>query len=132
VALVRLAIMSDGWRLQDHRHLLTGADAAGLVRARADEGQLETWFEHDDGRLLAVVTNGTRALVMALDEAGDAGEHAVDPMATDQQGGYVLSNGQRDTYDNHDTVPFDQALVIVEHLINHGRPPTGVDWHVDR
>jgi hypothetical protein len=63
--------MKGGWRLQDHRHLLTGTDAAGLVRARADERQFETWFEHDDGRLLAVVTNGTRALVMALDKPGD-------------------------------------------------------------
>ena len=28
------------------------------------EGLLETWFEHDQGRLLAVVTNDTRAMVM--------------------------------------------------------------------
>ncbi|WP_170208439.1 hypothetical protein [Micromonospora pisi] len=118
--------------MQDHHRLLTGTDAAELVRARAGEGQFETWFEHDHGRLLAVVTNGTRALIMVLDEPGDAGKHAIDPMATDQQGGYVLSNGQHDTYDNRDTVPLEQALVIVEHLVNHGRPPTGVDWHVDR
>lgn len=124
--------MTDGWRLQDHHHLLTGSDAAELVRARAGEGQFEIWFEHDHGRLLAVVTNGTRALVMVLDEPGDAGEHAINPMATDQQSGYVLSNGQHDTYDNRDTVPLEQALVIVEHLVNHGQPPTGVDWHVDR
>jgi len=124
--------MTDGWRLQDHRHLLAGPDAAGLVRTRADAGQLETWFEHDDGRLLAVVTNGSRALVMVLDGPGDAGEHAIDPMATGHEGGYVLGNGQHDTYDNRDTVPLEQALVIVEHLINHGRPPGGVDWRIDR
>ena len=89
-------------------------------------------FEHDHGRLLAVVTNGTRALVMVLDEPGDAGEHTTDPMATGQQGGYVLGNGQHDTYENRDTVPLRQALVLVEHLVNHGRPPAGVNWHVDR
>jgi hypothetical protein len=51
-----------------------------------------------------VVTNGTRALVMVLDERSDAGEHAID---------------------------LEQAFVIVEHLINHGRLPIGVDWHVE-
>jgi hypothetical protein len=69
---------------------------------------------------------------MVLDEPGDADEDATDPIATEQQGGYVLSNGQHDTYDNRDAVPLEQALVIVEHLIHQGRPPAGVDWHIDR
>jgi hypothetical protein len=93
---------------------------------------LETWFEHDRGQLLAVVSNGIRALVMLLEEPGDAGEHAVDPTGTGQQGGYVLSNGQHDAYSDRDTVPLAQALVIVEHIVDHGRPPVGVNWHVDR
>nr|WP_269455590.1 Imm1 family immunity protein [Micromonospora narathiwatensis] len=105
-----MADMMEGWRLQGHHDPLAG----------------------DQGQLLAVVTNGTRALVMVLDEPGDAGEHAIDPTATGKQGGYVLSNGQHETYDAQDTVPLEQALVIVEHLIDHGRPPTGVGWHVDR
>src|SRR5437762_7720251 len=109
--------------------------ASGLPNssgARVAEGLLETWFEHDQGRLLAVVTNDTRAMVMLLNEPGDAGEHATDPSATGQQGGYVLGNGQHDTYDNRDTVPLGQALMIVEHLLDHGRPPAGVGWHIDR
>src|SRR5437016_9526781 len=112
--------------------MLGGSQAAGLIRARMAVGLFETWFEHDDGRLLAIVTNGTRAMVMLLDEPGDAGEHAIDPSTTGEQGGYVLSNGQHDTYDNTDAVPLEQALTIVEHLRDHGRPPAGTGWHVDR
>jgi hypothetical protein len=94
---------------------------------------LETWFEHDRGRLLAVVSNGIRALVILLEEPGDAGEHAVDPSETGQEaGGYVLSDGQHDAYSNRDTVPLTQALAIVEHIVDHGRPPAGVNWHIDR
>jgi hypothetical protein len=69
---------------------------------------------------------------MVLDEPGDAGEHAIDPTETGQQSGYVLSNGQHDTYDNRDTVPLAQALMIVEHIISSGRPPDGAGWHIDR
>jgi len=71
--------------------VIDGKQAADLVLVRVAEGLFETWFEHDDGRLLAIVTNGARAMVMVLDEPGDAGEHAIDPTATGQQSGYVLS-----------------------------------------
>jgi hypothetical protein len=69
---------------------------------------------------------------MVLDEPGDAGEHATDPSATGEQGGYVLANGQHDTYRNRDTVPLQQALMIVEHVIEHGHAPGGIGWQVDR
>jgi hypothetical protein len=101
--------------------------------ARCRRGHaFETWFAHHQGRLLAVVTNGTRALVMVLDKPGDAGEHTVDPATTGEQGGYVLANGRHDTYDDRDSVPLGQALRIVEHVSQHGHPPAGVGWKVDR
>jgi hypothetical protein len=78
------------------------------------------------------VTNGTRAMVMMLDEPGDADEHATNPIATGEQGGYVLGNGQHDTYDNTDTVPLEQALAIVEHILDRDRPPVAAGWHIDR
>lgn len=92
----------------------------------------ETWLEHDQGRLLAVVSNGTRALVMLLDQLVDAGGHAVDPTGTGQQNGYVLSNGQHDTYDDRDTVWLNEALSIVTHVVDHGEPSAGVAWQCDR
>jgi hypothetical protein len=124
--------MADCWRLRDHHAPLTGALAAELVRERIDQGLFETWLRHDQGRLLAVVSNETRAMVMMLDEPGDAGEHAIDPTGTGRQSAYVLGNGQHDTYDDRDTVPLVQALVIVEHIVDHGRPPADVGWCVDR
>jgi hypothetical protein len=124
--------MTDGWRLQDHPDAVSGEQAAELIRVRKAHGLFETWFEHDSGRLLAVVTNGSRAVVTVLDEPGDAGEHAIDPCATGRQGGYVLGNGQHDAYDNADTVALEQALTIVEHILDCGRPPAGASWRVDR
>ncbi len=123
--------MTDGWRLQDHPDAVSGEQAAELIRVRNADRLFETWFEHDSGRLLAVVTNGSRAMVMMLDEPGDAGEHVIDPGATGHQGGYVLGNGQHDTYNNADTVPLEQALTIVEHILSYGRPPAGASWRVD-
>ena len=124
--------MADHWRLQNHQAPLTGEQAAELVRKRINQGLLETWLEHDQGRLLAVVSNGTRALVMLLEEPGDAGGHAVDPTGAGQQNGYMLSNGQDDTYDDLDTVWLDEALSIVRHVVDHGHPPADVTWQRDR
>jgi hypothetical protein len=127
-----VASVTDGWHLESSHAPVTGEHAVELINARADEGQFETWFEHDNGRLLAVVTNGARAMVMVLDEPGDAGEHAIDPTATGEQSEYVLANRQHDTYDNRDTVPLQQALMIVKHVIEHGRAPAGIGWQIDR
>jgi hypothetical protein len=66
--------MGATWRMQKDGREVTGAEA---VKAIGDAG--ETWFECEDGRLLSVTTNGKRALVMLLREAGDEGEHAIDP-----------------------------------------------------
>jgi hypothetical protein len=69
---------------------------------------------------------------MLLSEPGDAGEHAIDPTGTGHQGGYVLSNGQHDAYNDRDTVPLAHALGIMEHIVDHGHPPVNAGWHVDR
>jgi hypothetical protein len=45
---------------------VTGPRASELLRGRVDDGHFETWFEHDQGRLLAVVINGTRAVVLGF------------------------------------------------------------------
>ncbi|SIM88128.1 hypothetical protein [Micromonospora cremea] len=124
--------MDGHWREPDRHAPLTGVQAADVVRSRIGQGRLETWFEHDRGRLLAVVSDGTRASVMLLDEPSDPGEHAIDPTGTGQQDGFVLSNGQHDAYSDRDTVPLGQALAIVEHIVDHGHPPASVGWQVDR
>ncbi|MEU4553110.1 Imm1 family immunity protein [Micromonospora violae] len=82
--------------------------------------------------MLGVITNGNRAMIMAMDEPGDPGQHAVDPGAEGEEGGYRLGNGQVDRYDNSETVPLHVALDVVRELIDHGRRPATVAWHDDR
>jgi len=124
--------MTVGWHLSGETSRLTGEQAVELIRERARDGLLETWLEHGSGMVLAVVSNEVRAMVMLLDEPGDPGVHAVDPDATGHQDGYLLGNGQNDTYDNRDTVGLDQALRAVEHIVEHGSPPADIVWHSDR
>ncbi|MEV4118603.1 hypothetical protein [Micromonospora sp. NPDC049645] len=120
------------WHLAQERGQLTGDGAVTLLRERVAAGELEAWLRHHDGRVLGVVTNGNRAMVMAMEEPGDPGQHAVDPDAEGEEGGYRLSNGQVDRYDNRETVPFGVALEVVRKLVDHDRWPTTVVWHDDR
>lgn len=117
--------MGATWRARNDGRVVSGAEAARTLAG-------ETWFECDDGRLLSVTTNGERAMVMLLREAGDEGEHAITPDADGAQDGYVLGNGQNDTYPNRDTIPLDRAHDVVERLIDHDDRPSGVSWQEDR
>jgi hypothetical protein len=120
------------WRVQDTGRTLDG-DAVGLVvRSRIARGELETWFESDSGRLLALVTDGQRALVIVLRHVGDAGEHLIDRSEDHAtSSGYVLSNGQVDTYPNRDTIPLAMALDVVRAVIQDRKHPDA-EWQVDR
>jgi hypothetical protein len=118
--------------MQDSRDPLDGESAVTLIRARRERGKLHTWFESDAGRLLAVVTNGERAMVMLLREPRDAGEHAIDRSAGESMsGGYVIDNGQVDTYADRDTVPLAMAMELVTAVIE-GRERSPRDWQTDR
>ncbi|HEX7307430.1 hypothetical protein [Lentzea sp.] len=115
----------------DGDHLAAG-EVVAVLRARIAGGHLETWLTSETGRQLAFVTNTERAMVMLLEEPGDPGEHATDPGAEDWSDGFVLSNGQSDEYPDADTVPLDEALGIVEHLVGHGSWPETAHHVSDR
>ncbi|MEU8340492.1 hypothetical protein AB0C74_02245 [Spirillospora sp. NPDC048832] len=123
--------MTDSWRFDDDAPLAPDA-ALDELRARIGRGTLESWLTSSSGRLLAVVTNTRRAMVMLLDGEDDPGEHAVDPGAGGWSDGFVLSNGQSDQYPDEDTVPLPEALRIVRHILTHGTPPEGAPWKSDR
>ena len=106
------------------------AASASILR-RAREGDLMTWFESDRGRQIAFVTNGTRAMVMLIG-ADAAGEHAVDPLVSGLESGFVLDNGKAGAYPKRDTVTLDRALLLLEHVIRHGYPPVGAPWVSDQ
>ncbi|CAN7460167.1 hypothetical protein [Knoellia sp. LjRoot47] len=124
--------MPETWSLLDDAHTLDGAEAAALVSAHVDDGRLTTYFHSDRGRLLSVVSNGVRAMVVLMDGEGDAGEHAVSPGAAGSSDGYVLETGQEDTYEDSDTIPLADAVAAVRSIIDDGEPPSGTSWSVDR
>ncbi|NUR63474.1 MAG: hypothetical protein HOV87_33160 [Catenulispora sp.] len=122
---------SQRWRLQgsasgEHAYFYSGEEARLLLGNRLGHGSQETWFEDDQGRLLGVITNGERAMVVLLDGAGEAGEHLVDPGGQGRSDGFLLANGQVDAYDDRDTVVFGVAGRAVAQLIDHGGWPDDV------
>lgn len=124
---------SNRWHLHGSRgHAYSGEEARLLLGNRLDWANQETWFEDDEDRLLAVVTNGKRAMVVLMNAEGDPGEHLVDPSGEGHTGGYLLSNGQIDVYADRDTVPFTVAARAVAHLIDHGTWPDDVTIDDDR
>lgn len=124
--------MSD-WHLQDTNEPIDASAAVELLRIRTAEQRYETWFESDDGQLLAIVTNGERAMVMVmlLQDDGDPGEHAIDASAdASENTGFGLDNGQIDTYPDRDTVPFETAMQLVHEVLS-GNPRQPTDWRID-
>ncbi len=113
-------------------HAYSGEEARLLLGNRLDWASQETWFEDEQGRLLAVVTNGERAMVMLRDGEGDPGEHLIDPRDAGSSGGYLLANGQVGTYDDRDTVAYNVAGRAVAYLIDHGVWPDDVTVEDDR
>ena len=125
-------LVTESWKFGDAPATLTADAAIGQLSARIVGQKLESWLTSSSGRLLAVVTNTERAMVMLLDGEGDPGEHAIDPGADGSSSGYVLANGQNDEYPDNDTVPLPEALRIVRHILAHGNPPADAAWRVDR
>ena len=124
--------MAEGWSVLDEQRVLSGSEVRALLSTNVDEGRLTTYLQSDGGRLLTFVSNGTRAMVVLMERAGDPGEHAVSPGAVGSGDGYALENGQVDTYDDADTIPLGDALAVVQSIIEAGRPPRGTSWSVDR
>jgi hypothetical protein len=127
------ALVPERWRVQDDVAFISGDNAVRRLAERFEAGTHETWFEADSGRMVCVVTNGARALLMLLDHDGDAGEHLSDPSGSDEPvAGFVLANGQADQYAERDTVPLDRALDVLRALIDGGEMRVEHRWMIDR
>lgn len=124
--------MAEGWSVVDEDRVLSGSEARALLSTKVEQGQLATYLHSDGGCLLSFVSNGKRAMVVLMERAGDPGEHAVSPDAVGSSSGFVLENGQEDTYDDADTVPLPDALAAVCSILDTGRPPREMPWTVDR
>ncbi|MGW7820762.1 hypothetical protein ACWGLF_22145 [Streptomyces puniciscabiei] len=124
--------MTETWTFDGDRTAVTAEEAVTVLQRRITEGRLETWLTSSAGRLLSVVSNAERALVMFLDGEDDPGAHAVSAGPAGLSGGFRTANGQCDAYPDEATVPLDEAFRIVRDLIGTGRPPADTGWAVDR
>jgi hypothetical protein len=124
--------MSEAWSVLDDERVLSGSELSALLSERVDGGRLTTYAQSDIGRILTFVSNGTRAMIVLMERAGDPGEHAVSPGEVGSSGGYLLETGQEDTYDDADTVPLVDALAAARVIVDTGRPPRDMPWPVDR
>ena len=124
--------MAEKWSVLDEEGVVTGDEAVARVSANVDDGMLTTYLRSDLGRLLVLVSNGTRAMVVLMSGEGDPGEHGVSPDAVGSSDGYVLDNGQEDTYEDADTIPLPDALKALRSIIDSGRPAPGTSWSDDR
>lgn len=95
-------------------------------------GELTTFLVSDTGRIIGWTTNGTRVMLMLLENPGDAGVHAIDPGGRGQSGGYVMDNGQLDTYMDADTVPLREGQRLLASLLSDGGFPPDAPVQVDR
>ncbi|WP_369388541.1 hypothetical protein AB5J72_13840 [Streptomyces sp. CG1] len=123
--------MTETWTFAGEPMSVTAEEAVVALRRRIAEGSLETWLTSSAGRLLTVVSNTERALVMLLDEEDDPGAHAVSAGSSGASEGFRLANGQCDIYPDEDTVPLDEAFRILRHLIGTGLPPADTGWCAD-
>jgi hypothetical protein len=124
--------MAEGWSVVDGDRVPSGNEVRALLSTNVERGHMATYLHSDAGRLLSFVSNGRRAMVVLMEHAGDPGEHAVSPDAVGSSSGFVLENGQEDTYDDADTVTLPDALAAVSSILDTGRPPHEMPWTVDR
>ncbi|WP_017622434.1 hypothetical protein [Nocardiopsis chromatogenes] len=125
--------MTEAWVIEDGGGAPVSSETVEeMLRARIAQGRFEALLAGSSGRSLIFVTNGVRAMTVLLDEDGDPGEHAADPGAEGSSGGFVLSNGQHDTYPNEDTVPLEEAFRILGHILRDGSWPPDASRVVDR
>ena len=125
-------VVSERWRLDDRSEWLSPQAVLDTVEARMRAGELTTFLHSDTGRIIGWTTNRERVMLMVLDGVGDAGEHAVDPSGEGQSTGYVLDNGQADTYPDSDTVPLPEAQRLLMSLVTGGTFPPDAPVKADR
>ncbi|MGV4982581.1 hypothetical protein ACVB8X_20335 [Streptomyces sp. NRAIS4] len=123
--------MTEPWTFEGDHMAVTAEEAGAVLGRRIAEGRLETWLTSSAGRLLSVVSNTERALVMLLDGDGDPGAHAVFLGSRGVSGGFRLASGQCDRYPDEDTVPLGEAFRIVRQVIVTGLPPADAGWRAD-
>ena len=125
-------MVGERWRLDKATEWLSPQAILDAIEARMGAGELTIFLESDQGRIIGWSTNQERVMLMLLTGVGDAGEHALDPTGQGQSTGYVMDNGQVDTYPDTDTIPLPEARRLLLSLVTHGTFPPEAPVQVDR
>jgi hypothetical protein len=125
-------VAGERWRLDATSEWLSPRAILDTVDARTRAGELTTFLESDAGRIIGWSTNRERVMLMVLNGVGDPGEHALDPTGQGESTGYVMDNGQSDTYPDADTIPLPEAQRLLLSQVTHGTFPPDAPVHVDR
>ena len=125
-------MVGERWRLDHTTEWLSPQAIWDAIDARMRAGELTTFLESDAGRIIGWSSNRKRVMLTVLNGVGDPGEHAIDPTGRGQSTGYVLDNGQVDTYPDTDTIPLPEAQRLLLSLVTHGTFPREAPVQVDR
>ena len=118
------------WHHDDPDRAISGNEAVSIVQASIEAGVTDVVFQHRAGGCLTMITNGERAMLVRWWRPGeDEGVAAFDTSAgSTRRSGYVLSNGQVDTYRDDETVPLDAATSAVRHIVDTDELDPKLDW----
>ena len=125
-------MVGERWRSDDTSEWLGPQAILDTIDARMAAGELTTFLQSDAGRVIGWCTNRERVMLMLLSGVGDAGEHAVDPAGQGESTGFVMDNGQVDTYPDADTIPVPDAQRLLLSLVTGGTFPPDAPIRVDR
>lgn len=116
-------------------HSLAGAEEAErLLSSIGNTDNLEIWACEDNGLSLCALLNGRCGWLMFLRFEGDVGFSSRNPLKEQSEGveeGFVLSNGQVDTYPSSWTIDRQMVFDALLEFVAAGRRPSNVDWHED-
>lgn len=113
--------------LADTNETATATNVADILAHRVSRGIRFLNLESSSGRILYMVTNTERVMVMLLDDPEDSGWHATSPGSTAISTGYIIEDGQNDEYADADTVPLDRGLEVIRQILRTGQPPIEVE-----
>jgi hypothetical protein len=113
--------LSEGWSLAGEDGVLTGQQAAIVVRERIEHGQLDTALVRSDGASMRIVSNYIRVLVSYFESPSSIGCHLHDFSKPPNwiSDGYVL-DGAPKVYQDCDTLEIGHALRMIAHVVDRG------------
>ncbi|MBX3183711.1 MAG: hypothetical protein KIT72_06275 [Polyangiaceae bacterium] len=107
---------------------VTVKEALRRLEALEELTAADVTIEVDPVGILTILLSSERGFVMWMTEAGDVGKVASVPSGVRAHWYFMLSNGQRDVYEDGQTVPREDALRIARWFIEAPERLPEVNW----